>query len=83
MADGYTQLAIYPTKLTKTVSQAKRTKTVSQRRRTGLLRVDLVALWLTGITSYKLLPQSKFQDAMSWLSDWYQSLHNDENSLPF
>ena len=42
LSDGYIQLAIYPTKLT---------KTVSQRRRTGLLRIDLVALWLTGIST--------------------------------
>ena len=40
LADGYVQLAIYPTKLT---------KTVSQRRRAGLLRVDLVPLWLSGV----------------------------------
>lgn len=42
LTDGYSQIAVYPTKLT---------KTVSQRRQTGLLRVDLVPLWLTGIST--------------------------------
>lgn len=36
-----------------------------------------------GITSYKLLPRSKFQDAMTWLTEWYQSLHDDQVGLPF
>jgi hypothetical protein len=34
-----------------------------------------------GITSYKLLPASKFQDAMSWLSEWYSSL--TDKAVPF
>lgn len=34
-----------------------------------------------GISSYKLLPASKFEDAMKWLAEWYQSLTN--TSLPF
>ena len=31
-----------------------------------------------GITSYKLLPQNKFQEAMEWLSEWHQSIVGDE-----
>jgi hypothetical protein len=27
-----------------------------------------------GITSYKLLPATKYEDAMNWLSEWHQSL---------
>ena len=27
-----------------------------------------------GITSYKLLPSSRFEEAMAWLSEWHQSL---------
>ena len=34
-----------------------------------------------GISSYKLLPASIFEDAMKWLAEWYQSLTN--TSLPF
>ncbi len=34
-----------------------------------------------GISSYKLLPASKFEDAMKWLAEWYQLLTN--TSLPF
>ena len=33
-----------------------------------------------GVTSYKMLPVEKFDTAMRWLSDWYQSL---EGSVPF
>jgi ferritin-like metal-binding protein YciE len=33
------------------------------------------------INSYKSLPQSKFEAALSWLNEWYQSLTNE--SLPF
>jgi hypothetical protein len=31
-----------------------------------------------GITSYKLLPVSRFQEAMDYLTDWHQSLVGDE-----
>jgi len=34
-----------------------------------------------GITSYKLLPAQRFQEAMDWLSEWYQSITDDE--VPF
>jgi hypothetical protein len=34
-----------------------------------------------GISGYKLLPANKFDEAMKWLTEWYQSL-TDEN-LPF
>jgi len=34
-----------------------------------------------GITSYKLLPARKFDEVMKWLSDWYQSLTNED--VPF
>jgi len=30
-----------------------------------------------GITSYKLLPASKFEEAMKWLTDWYGQLTDD------
>ena len=30
-----------------------------------------------GITSYKLLPAQKFAEAMSWLTEWHQSLVDD------
>lgn len=30
-----------------------------------------------GITSYKLLPASKFKEAMDWLTEWHQSLVGD------
>lgn len=30
-----------------------------------------------GVTSYKLLPVDKFDEAMKWLSEWYQSLEGD------
>jgi hypothetical protein len=33
------------------------------------------------VTSYKLIPAVKFEAVMRWLSDWYQSLTNEE--LPF
>jgi len=51
---GYVQLAIYSTKLTKTVSQVNQ-----QRRRSGLLRVDLVPLWLTGISTSSVKKESQ------------------------
>jgi len=31
-----------------------------------------------GVTSYKLLPQKRFQEAMEWLSEWHQSIVRDE-----
>ena len=31
-----------------------------------------------GITSYKLLPANRFQEAMDWLSDWYQNITDTE-----
>lgn len=31
-----------------------------------------------GITSYKLLPAGKFEEAMGWLTDWYQRLVGEE-----
>ena len=34
-----------------------------------------------GITSYKLLPANRFEEAMIWLSEWYQSVTDDE--VPF
>ena len=30
-----------------------------------------------GVTSYKLLPASKFEEAMKWLTDWYGQLTDD------
>jgi hypothetical protein len=33
------------------------------------------------VTSYRLIPAAKFETVMRWLSDWYQSLTNEE--LPF
>lgn len=33
------------------------------------------------VSSYKLLPSSRFKEAMDWLSEWYQSVSNDE--VPF
>lgn len=33
------------------------------------------------VTSYKLIPAVKFEAVMHWLSDWYQSLTNED--LPF
>jgi hypothetical protein len=34
-----------------------------------------------GISSYKLLPANKFDEAMKWLAEWYQSLTDED--LPF
>lgn len=34
-----------------------------------------------GITSYKLLPAGRFEEAMKWLSDWYSSL--TDQAIPF
>lgn len=34
-----------------------------------------------GITSYKLLPVAKFQEAMRWLGEWYSSITDE--ALPF
>jgi hypothetical protein len=34
-----------------------------------------------GITSYKLLPANRFEEAMIWLSEWYQSVTDDD--VPF
>lgn len=31
-----------------------------------------------GITSYKLLPAGKFQEAMAWLTEWHQTLVGEE-----
>jgi plasmid stabilization system protein ParE len=36
-----------------------------------------------GITGYKQLPASKFQQAMDWLTQWHGALSNDEAGLPF
>lgn len=33
------------------------------------------------VTSYKLIPTTKFEAVMAWLNDWYQSLTNQD--LPF
>jgi hypothetical protein len=33
------------------------------------------------ITSYKLLPGHRFQDAMDWLTEWYQTITDDK--VPF
>jgi hypothetical protein len=33
------------------------------------------------ITSYKLLPAAKFQESMSWLTDWYGSI--TDKDVPF
>jgi len=30
-----------------------------------------------GVTSYKMLPVDRFEEAMDWLNDWYQSLEGD------
>jgi hypothetical protein len=30
------------------------------------------------ITSYKLLPAKKFEEAMNWLTEWHQSMVGDE-----
>jgi hypothetical protein len=35
-----------------------------------------------GITGYKLLPASRFQEAMGWLSEWYQQIAGN-NDVPF
>lgn len=35
-----------------------------------------------GITSYKLLPATKFESAMSWLSDWYVQVAGNDD-VPF
>ncbi len=35
-----------------------------------------------GVTSYKQVPASKFDDAMKWLSGWYQEL-TDDTTMPF
>lgn len=34
-----------------------------------------------GVTSYKLLPARKFNEVMKWLTEWYQSLTDEE--VPF
>jgi uncharacterized phage infection (PIP) family protein YhgE len=31
-----------------------------------------------GITSYKLLPENRFREAMAYLTDWHQSLVGEE-----
>ena len=49
---GYVRLPIF-------TNDTKLTKTVSQRRRTGLLRVDLVPLWLTGISAKAVNEEAK------------------------
>ena len=36
-----------------------------------------------GITSYKLLPENKFNEAMKWLSEWHGSLFSDTDGMPF
>ena len=33
------------------------------------------------VSSYKLLPSSRFKEAMDWLTEWYQSISNDD--VPF
>jgi len=46
-------------------------------QRAGVLRVDLVPLWLSGVdTNYKLLPSKRFQEAMNFLTQWHQSINS-------
>jgi hypothetical protein len=33
------------------------------------------------VTSYKMIPAGRFEEAMSWLTEWYQSI--TDNNLPF
>jgi hypothetical protein len=34
-----------------------------------------------GITSYRMLPAGRFQEAMDWLTEWYQTLSGED--VPF
>lgn len=36
-----------------------------------------------GITSYKLLPAGKFQEAADWLTEWHQAIDDDPDEPPF
>ncbi|HSH13626.1 MAG TPA: ORF6C domain-containing protein, partial [Desulfurivibrionaceae bacterium] len=36
-----------------------------------------------GITSYKLLPATKFEAAMAWLTEWYRSAGGSPDEPPF
>lgn len=35
------------------------------------------------ISAYRELPANKYEDAMSWLSEWYRALTNSTDELPF
>jgi hypothetical protein len=36
-----------------------------------------------GVTSYKEIPAAKFDDVMAWLGEWYRSLTDSSDELPF
>jgi hypothetical protein len=66
------------------ISQAVKAVGLAYGKQTG--RVEFGAVYgelyrKFEVTSYKLIPASKFEAVMQWLSDWYQSLTNEE--LPF
>jgi hypothetical protein len=66
------------------ISQAVKAVGLAYGKQTG--RVEFGAVYgelyrKFEVTSYKLIPAAKFEGVMMWLSDWYQSLTNEE--LPF
>jgi hypothetical protein len=68
------------------ISQAVKTVAMSLSERTGRNEYGGVYGELYRrfeITSYKLLPADRFQEAMNWLTEWYNSLQGEENGLPF
>ncbi len=66
------------------ISQAVKAVGLAYGKQTG--RVEFGAVYgemyrKFEVTSYKLIPVSKFEAVMKWLSDWYQALTNE--ALPF
>ena len=35
------------------------------------------------VASYREVPSSKYDDAMAWITQWYQSLADDPKEIPF
>jgi hypothetical protein len=63
------------------ISQAVKSVAIVLTRRSGSNQFGAVYGELYrkfGITSYKLLPASRFQEAMDYLTDWHQSLVGEE-----
>ena len=68
------------------LSQAVKAVALAQGKKTGRNEFGAVYGELYrkfGITSYKMLPARRFEEAMKFLTAWHGALSNDEAGLPF